>query len=165
MQQNENQAERDVKALAEERLESLVITPNNFYSTEDLKEFARLIIEKIISAEIVIASQGSFESSGKNMGDQGADNEAREVRAREKKAQEDFKDNLEAALRRIANGLYGICKTSKFKIPVARLKVQLVATEIIEIKEKIWVKKVTNTETGEWQIVEAKTGKVITSND
>lgn len=116
------------------------------YSDHELKEFKALIIEKIMMArEELHDLAGSLSSSTEN-GDEGAiagktledgsatyeKEQINQLAGRQKK----FIEQLEAALLRIENKSYGICRSTGKLIPKERLRAVPHTTQSMEAKLK-----------------------------
>ena len=111
------------------------------YNDTELQEFKHLINEKIrIAREELHSLAASLNSddtasSGKTLEDGSASLEKESINqlaARQKK----FIDQLEAALMRIENKTYGICRTTGKLIPKERLRAVPHATQSMEAKLK-----------------------------
>ena len=123
--------------MAEERLR---------YSDEELEEFRALINEKLEKAEKEYALlKESMTSIGNDVGDtsptfkaleEGATTLNKESMARMATRQYEYIQKLKAALIRIENKTYGICRVTGKLIPKERLRVVPHATLSIEAKEK-----------------------------
>ncbi|MES2225080.1 MAG: TraR/DksA family transcriptional regulator [Patescibacteria group bacterium] len=95
------------------------------YSDDKLLMFKQLIENKIAAAREIMenAAAGLSESDGShyNVNDGGAHTYIKEDVSREAARQKKFIDQLEAALVRIANKTYGICRETSELIPEGRL--------------------------------------------
>ncbi|MDA9555571.1 TraR/DksA C4-type zinc finger protein [Pelobium sp.] len=122
-------------------------TTKTRYSDSELQEFKELITEKLNSAKEELASLAtSLSSPNKNGTDDTAGTyktledgsatlekeQLNQLAARQKK----FIENLEAALVRIENKTYGICRETGKLIPKERLKAVPHATLSMEAKLK-----------------------------
>lgn len=115
------------------------------YTDEELEEFRQLILDKIASAqeaydELVEAIKNSY---GNGTGDtsptfkaleEAADVNEREANARLAERQRQFIQHLKAALVRIDNKTYGICRATGKLIPKERLRAVPHATLCVEAK-------------------------------
>lgn len=114
------------------------------YSDEELAEFKKLIEEKIVNAEKDLKHfQGQIDHSGDNSGDDGSKfsslEDGSESLSREKIAQlahrqRKFIQQLKAALVRIQNKTYGVCRETGKLIAKERLKIVPHTTLSIEAK-------------------------------
>lgn len=118
----------------------------NRYSDEELDEFREIINTKLAKArknyEVLLTCMDSYEGTDitdtmptyKNLGESAtllAKQESAASAARQKK----FIQNLEAALVRIENKTYGICRATGELIPKERLRAVPHATLSIEAKK------------------------------
>ena len=117
------------------------------YTDEELEEFRLLIAQKLDSAKSEFRTlQGNLKSGNENGADStnnnyltlddGADTFEKENLNQLAAHQLKFIKNLEAALVRIENKTYGICKTSGKLIPKERLRAVPHTTQTIEAKLK-----------------------------
>ena len=116
------------------------------YSDEELEEFRALINEKLAKAEQEYALlKESMTSIGNDVNDtsptfkaleEGATTLNKESMARMAMRQYEYIQKLKAALIRIENKTYGICRETGKLIPKERLRVVPHATLSIEAKEK-----------------------------
>ena len=115
------------------------------YSDKDLSEFKKLIEEKIANAEKDLKHfQGQIDYSGNNSGDEtgkklGSMEDGSEALGREKIAQlahrqRKFIQQLKAAVVRIENKTYGVCRQTGKLISKERLKIVPHTTLSIEAK-------------------------------
>ena len=114
------------------------------YSDEELQEFKELILEKLAAAKEeynqlrktdnndIIDTSHSF-----NAMEEGATSLAKEEYGQLAQRLYKYIQNLEAALVRIENKTYGICKVTGKLIPKERLRVVPNATMTIEAKEML----------------------------
>ena len=115
------------------------------YSTAELKEFEKLIYQKIRTAQkelnfikesllrTNVAGTDSTQGALKTLED-GADTMEKESLSQLAGRQQKFINNLENALIRIKNGTYGICKDTGKLIDKKRLQAVPHATQSIEAK-------------------------------
>jgi DnaK suppressor protein len=117
------------------------------YSDEELQEFKELILEKLAKAkEEYEMLKGSVNHSSSNdtedtsptfkVLEEGASALSKEEASQLASRQYKFIQNLEAALIRIENKTYGICRETGKLIPKERLKIVPHATLSIEAKNK-----------------------------
>ena len=115
-----------------------------FYSPDELEEFKTIILEKMDEAkknldmlkEIMSESERSADDTApvfKTM-EEGSTTLSKEENAKLPARQQKYIRDLEAALVRIANGTYGICKVTGKLIPKERLRVVPHTTMTIEAK-------------------------------
>ncbi len=115
------------------------------YSDKDLTEFKKLIQEKIVNAEKDLKHfQGQIDYSGNNSGDEtgkklGSMEDGSEALGREKIAQlahrqRKFIQQLKAAIVRIENKTYGVCRQTGKLISKQRLNIVPHTTLSIEAK-------------------------------
>ena len=119
----------------------------NRYSDEELAEFRAIIEEKLDAAkaeyktlrEIVMnSSTNDIEDTSpsfKTVEDDGANQLSKEEAGHLAQRQYKFIQNLEAALVRIENKTYGICRATGKLIPKERLRLVPHATLTVEAKE------------------------------
>ncbi|MDR2937292.1 MAG: TraR/DksA family transcriptional regulator [Rikenellaceae bacterium] len=116
------------------------------YSDEELAEFKEIILEKLAKAkqdyDLLRATITHTESNGTDdtsptfkILEEGAATLSKEESGRLAQRQSKFIQHLEAALIRIENKTYGICRESGKLIPKERLRVVPHATLCIEVKE------------------------------
>jgi DnaK suppressor protein len=122
-------------------------TEKTRYSTEELQEFREIIERKLEEAK---NDYELLKSAFSNKDDHGTDDtsptfklleEGNDVLSKEETGQlaarqKKFIDNLEAALVRIQNNTYGICRVTGKLIPKERLRVVPHATLSIEAKNQ-----------------------------
>lgn len=115
-----------------------------FYSPDELEEFKTIILEKMDEAkknldmlkEIMSESERSADDTApvfKTM-EEGSTTLSKEENAKLAARQQKYIRDLDAALVRIANGTYGICKVTGKLIPKERLRVVPHTTMTIEAK-------------------------------
>lgn len=116
------------------------------YSDEDLAEFKEIIIEKldqakadyeILRATITHTSSNDTEDTSPTFKvlEEGAATLSKEESGRLAQRQQKFIQHLEAALIRIQNKTYGICRETGKLIPKDRLRIVPHATLCIEVKD------------------------------
>jgi RNA polymerase-binding transcription factor DksA len=117
------------------------------YTDEELEEFRLLIAQKLDSAKAEFRTlQGNLKDGNENGADStnnnyltlddGADTAEKENLNHLAAHQLKFIKNLEAAMVRIQNKTYGICKTTGKLIPKERLRAVPHTTQTIEAKLK-----------------------------
>ncbi len=117
------------------------------YTDEELEEFKELILSKLDSAKSEFKTlQGQLKDGNENGTDStnnnyltlddGADTAEKENLNQLAAHQLKFIKSLEAALVRIQNKTYGICKTTGKLIPKERLKLVPHTTQTVEAKIK-----------------------------
>ena len=117
------------------------------YSDEDLQEFKELILAKLEKAkkEYNLLKADVTNSDGNDIADtsptfkvleEGASTLSKEASGRLAERQMKFIQNLQAALVRIENKTYGICRETGKPIPKERLRAVPHATLCIEVKQK-----------------------------
>lgn len=119
------------------------------YSDEELEEFRTIILEKLELARKeyntlrrVVMHNGTNDiedttPSFKTVEDDGAMQLSKEEASQLAQRQYKFIQNLEAALVRIENKTYGICRVTGKLIPKERLRLVPHATLTVEAKEKM----------------------------
>ena len=123
------------------------LTPQVRYSDEELQEFKELILEKLEKARQeyeALKSAVDHESSNDTedtsptfkLLEEGASALSKEESSQLAARQYKFIQNLEAALVRIENKTYGICRQTGKLIPKERLRLVPHATLSVESKEK-----------------------------
>ena len=119
--------------------------PKNRYSDADLEEFKMLIQEKLKEAHVDFdLLKGSLshtddhgtDDTGRtfNMMEDGSETLSREEVAQLAARQEKFIQSLNAALMRIQNKTYGVCRVTGLLIPKERLRMVPHATMSIDAK-------------------------------
>lgn len=117
------------------------------YTDEELEEFKEIILQKLEIAKAEFRTlQGNLKDGNENGADStnnnyltlddGADTAEKENLNQLAAHQLKFIKNLEAAMIRIQNKTYGICKTSGKLIPKERLRAVPHTTQTIEAKLK-----------------------------
>ena len=119
------------------------------YSDEELAEFKAIIIEMLEKAKQeyntlrkVVMNNGNNDiedttPSFKTVEDDGAMQLSREEASQLAQRQYKFIQNLEAALVRLENKTYGVCRVTGKLIPKERLRLVPHATLTVEAKEKM----------------------------
>ena len=115
------------------------------YSPEELQEFKELILKKIEEAkrnlDMQIAAMAGNENEANDTAptfktlEEGSNVLSKEENAKLAARQQRFIRDLEAALIRIENGTYGICRVTGKLIPKERLRIVPHATMSIEAKQ------------------------------
>lgn len=119
--------------------------PKDHYTPTELAEFRRLIEQKLADAEGTAAlleqsllldrTNGTDDTSRtQNLMEDGQTTLEREEAARMVARQRKFQQELRAALVRIEQGTYGVCRVSGKLIPVERLRAVPHATLCVEAK-------------------------------
>jgi RNA polymerase-binding transcription factor DksA len=117
------------------------------YTEAELEEFRELILSKLESAKAEFKTLQSQLKDGNENGtdstnnnyltlDDGADTAEKENLNQLAAHQLKFIKNLEAAIVRINNGTYGVCKTTGKLIPKERLRLVPHTTQTVEAKIK-----------------------------
>lgn len=117
------------------------------YSDEELAEFKAIIIEKlekakadyeVLRATITLSSSNDTEDTSPTFKvlEEGAATLSKEESGRLAQRQLKFIQHLEAALRRIENKSYGICRATGKLIPKERLRIVPHATLCVEAKNE-----------------------------
>ena len=124
-------------------------TEKTRYSDEELEEFRRIIVDMLEKAKAeyntlrkVVMHNGTNDiedttPSFKTVEDDGATQLSREEASQLAQRQYKFIQNLEAALVRIENKTYGICRATGKLIPKERLRLVPHATLTVEAKERL----------------------------
>ena len=119
------------------------------YSDEELEEFRAIIMEKLEAARAeyntlrkVVMHNGSNDIEDtaptfKTVEDDGAYQRSKEEASQLAQHQYKFIKNLEAALVRIENKTYGVCRVTGKLIPKERLRLVPHATLTVEAKEML----------------------------
>ena len=110
------------------------------YSDEELQEFKQLILEKIEVAksnydQLMARIQADESKNSFNMLEEGAATLEQEEASQRAARQQDFIKKLQAALVRIENKTYGVCRVTGKLIPKGRLLAVPLATLSVEGKE------------------------------
>lgn len=117
------------------------------YSDEELEEFRQLINEKLavaqrdydaLKASLMNADNNSTDDTSPTYKvlEEGANTLSKEETTRLAQRQMKFIQSLQAALVRIENKTYGVCRETGKLIPKERLRAVPVATMCIEAKQK-----------------------------
>ncbi|MDO4217664.1 MAG: TraR/DksA C4-type zinc finger protein [Bacteroidales bacterium] len=127
-------------------MEKKETTEKTRYSAEELEEFRQIILEKIDEAQKNLALlQAAVANEGNDVTDtaptfktleEGSNVLSKEQNAKLAARQQKFIKDLEAALIRINNGTYGICRVTGKLIPKERLRIVPHTTMTIEAKEQ-----------------------------
>ena len=109
------------------------------YSDEELQEFKTLILEKIEVAkksyeQLMAKLQADESRNSFNMLEEGANTQEQEEASQRAARQQDFIKKLQAALVRIENKTYGVCRVTGKIIPKGRLLAVPHATLSVEGK-------------------------------
>ncbi len=112
----------------------------NRYSDEELQEFKAVILEKLEIAksnydQLMARIQSDESRNSFNMLEEGANTMVQEEASQRAARQQDFINKLQAALVRIENKTYGICRVTGKLIPKGRLMAVPHATLSVEGKE------------------------------
>ena len=133
----------------EETKQNMQTPERTCYSDEELAEFKKIILEMLEKAKAeyntlrqVVMHNGTNDiedptPSFKTVEDAGAMQLSREEASQLAQRQYKFIQNLEAALVRIENKTYGICRATGKLIPKERLRLVPHATLTVEAKEKM----------------------------
>ncbi len=133
----------------EETKQNLETSGKTRYSDEELEEFKKIIIDMLEKAKReyntlrrVVMHNGTNDiedttPSFKTVEDDGAMQLTREEASQLAQRQYKFIQNLEAALVRIENKTYGVCRVTGKLIPKERLRLVPHATLTVEAKEKL----------------------------
>ena len=133
----------------EETKQNMQTPERSCYSDEELAEFKKIILEMLEKAKAeyntlrqVVTHNGTNDiedttPSFKTVEDDGAMQLSREEASQLAQRQYKFIQNLEAALVRIENKTYGICRATGKLIPKERLRLVPHATLTVEAKEKM----------------------------
>ena len=110
------------------------------YSDEELQEFKTLILEKIEVAkksyeQLMAKLQADESRNSFNMLEEGANTQEQEEASQRAARQQDLIKKLQAALVRIENKTYGVCRVTGKLIPKGRLLAVPHATLSVEGKE------------------------------
>lgn len=133
----------------EETKQNMQTPERTCYSDEELAEFKKIILEMLEKAKAeyntlrqVVMHNGTNDiedttPSFKTVEDDGAMQLSREEASQLAQRQYKFIQNLEAALVRIENKTYGVCRMTGKLIPKERLRLVPHATLTVEAKEKL----------------------------
>lgn len=119
--------------------------PLQRYDTENLREFRRIILEKLADTEATLGllegtllldrNNGTDDTyRTHNVQEDGQETMEREEAARMVIRQRKFQQELKSALARIEQGTYGICRATGRLIPAERLRAVPHATLCVEAK-------------------------------
>ncbi|MBR6417581.1 MAG: TraR/DksA family transcriptional regulator [Bacteroidales bacterium] len=121
-------------------------TEKKYYSSEELQEFKEIILKKIEEAKRNLdLLNAAVANEGNDVNDTSPTfkqlDEGRSVLSKEENSklaarQQKFIKDLEAALIRIENKTYGICRVTGKLIPKERLRIVPHATMTVEAKER-----------------------------
>lgn len=135
--------------MEENKLNGSDVSEKTRYSDEELAEFKAIIIDMLEKAKQeyntlrkVVMNNGNNDiedttPSFKTVEDDGAMQLSREEASQLAQRQYKFIQNLEAALVRIENKTYGVCRVTGKLIPKERLRLVPHATLTVEAKEKM----------------------------
>ena len=135
--------------MEENKLNGSEVSEKTRYSDEELAEFKAIIIDMLEKAKQeyntlrkVVMNNGNNDiedttPSFKTVEDDGAMQLSREEASQLAQRQYKFIQNLEAALVRIENKNYGVCRVTGKLIPKERLRLVPHATLTVEAKEKM----------------------------
>ena len=135
--------------MEENKLKGSEVSEKTRYSDEELAEFKAIIIDMLEKAKQeyntlrkVVMNNGNNDiedttPSFKTVEDDGAMQLSREEASQLAQRQYKFIQNLEAALVRIENKTYGVCRATGKLIPKERLRLVPHATLTVEAKEKM----------------------------
>ena len=135
--------------MEENKLNGSEVSEKTRYSDEELAEFKAIIIDMLEKAKQeyntlrkVVMNNGNNDIEDttpyfKTVEDDGAMQLSREEASQLAQRQYKFIQNLEAALVRIENKTYGVCRVTGKLIPKERLRLVPHATLTVEAKEKM----------------------------
>ena len=135
--------------MEENKLNGSEVSEKTRYSDEELAEFKSIILDMLEKAKqeyntlrTVVMNNGNNDiedttPSFKTVEDDGAMQLSREEASQLAQRQYKFIQNLEAALVRIENKTYGVCRVTGKLIPKERLRLVPHATLTVEAKEKM----------------------------
>lgn len=135
--------------MEENKLNGSEVSEKTRYSDEELAEFKSIILDMLEKAKQeyntlrkVVMNNGNNDiedttPSFKTVEDDGAMQLSREEASQLAQRQYKFIQNLEAALVRIENKTYGVCRMTGKLIPKERLRLVPHATLTVEAKEKM----------------------------
>ena len=135
--------------MEENKLNGSEVSEKTRYSDEELAEFKSIILDMLEKAKQeyntlrkVVMNNGNNDiedttPSFKTVEDDGAMQLSREEASQLAQRQYKFIQNLEAALVRIENKTYGVCRVTGKLIPKKRLRLVPHATLTVEAKEKM----------------------------
>lgn len=135
--------------MEENKLNVSEVSEKTRYSDEELAEFKSIILDMLEKAKQeyntlrkVVMNNGNNDiedttPSFKTVEDDGAMQLSREEASQLAQRQYKFIQNLEAALVRIENKTYGVCRVTGKLIPKERLRLVPHATLTVEAKEKM----------------------------
>ena len=135
--------------MEENKLNGSEVSEKTRYSDEELAEFKSIILDMLEKAKQeyntlrkVVMNNGNNDiedttPSFKTVEDDGAMQLSREEASQLAQRQYKFIQNLEAALVRIENKTYGVCRVTGTLIPKERLRLVPHATLTVEAKEKM----------------------------
>ena len=135
--------------MEENKLNGSEVSEKTRYSDEELAEFKSIILDMLEKAKQeyntlrkVVMNNGNNDiedttPSFKTVEDDGAMQLSREEASQLAQRQYKFIQNLEAALVRIENKTYGVCRVTGQLIPNERLRLVPHATLTVEAKEKM----------------------------
>ena len=135
--------------MEENKLNGSEVSETTRYSDEELAEFKSIILDMLEKAKQeyntlrkVVMNNGNNDiedttPSFKTVEDDGAMQLSREEASQLAQRQYKFIQNLEAALVRIENKTYGVCRVTGKLIPKERLRLVPHATLTVEAKEKM----------------------------
>jgi isoleucyl-tRNA synthetase len=137
------------KIMAEQKMKVEETVEKTRYSDEELAEFKEIILDMLAKAKaeyttlratVMRTSSNDIEDTSpsfKTVEDDGANQLSKEEASQLAARQYKFIQNLEAALARIENKTYGICRVTGKLIPKERLRLVPHATLTVEAKEML----------------------------
>jgi RNA polymerase-binding protein DksA len=115
-----------VKRIPIETIEAKKITPRKIFSAKKLQEFKDqlLNLRERVSGEYSALSRDNMAANQRDpsLSDQGTDTFDREMELNMMGSEQEVIYEIDAALRRLEQGTYGICELTEEAIPVARLE-------------------------------------------
>lgn len=119
-------AVKKVKRIPIDAIEAKEVTPRKVFKAKELAEFKDLLLtlRERVSGEYSSLSRDNMEANQRDpsLSDQGTDTFDREMELNMMGSEQEVLFEIDAALRRIEKGTYGICELTEQDIPKARLE-------------------------------------------
>jgi DnaK suppressor protein len=117
---------KKVKRIPVETLDARIIKPRKIFKTKELSEFKErlLTLRERVSGEYSALKGDNMAANQRDpsLSDQGTDTFDREMELNMMGSEQEVIFEIDAALRRLEKGTYGICELTEEAIPVERLK-------------------------------------------
>ncbi len=130
-----------IKRVPLETIETREITPRKVFDDQEIAEFKDrlLTLRERISGEYSALSRDNMQANQRDpsLSDQGTDTFDREMELNMMGSEQEVLFEVDAALRRIEKGTYGICELTEEVIPKARLQALPYVRYTVEAKSQL----------------------------